>query len=155
MQWVYNEVVLTDEYRNHIGYITDTLPDYWTRKKLLFYTWGSCVLGCATSYRSHLIKDIWPADDFAPAHDSWIQLVIYPAKRRYIPKVLQEYRQHSQNVSGFTGSKTYEKKASETLAIQNNLKYLESLFRNSHLQGWKRIFLFIVYVAKNIRLLFT
>lgn len=152
--WVYNEVRLTDKDNNQIGLLTDELPSYWTRRKLLYYTWGSCVLGCATSYRTSILKDIWPADPLAPGHDSWIQLAIYPAHPFYIREILQDYRQHGKNVvgvpsleAGYTGN--------VELAIANNLAYLKSLSKNQKLKSWKRVLFVIVLSLKKIRSLLS
>ncbi len=150
VQWVYNEVRLTNQTGQPIGLLTDKLPDYWTRRKLLYYTWGSCVLGCATSYRTSLIKKLWPADPFATGHDSWIQLAIYPAKSYYIPEILQDYRQHDNNAAGLPSFKA-DFKADEKLAIHNNLLYLQSLSSNHTLQIWKRLFFKVVFYAKQLR----
>lgn len=152
VEWAYNEVVLTDESLHPIGHLTDSLPTYWTRRKLLYYTWGSCVLGCATSYRASTIKSFWPADPLAPGHDSWIQLAIYPAKAAYIPEVLQDYRQHGKNAVGFSNS-TVSEAANEKLAISNNLSYLRSLAKNRVLQPWKRCLFMLVYQLKIARAL--
>jgi hypothetical protein len=55
-----------------------------------------------TSSRSDLLKKTLPIPVYAPAHDSWIQFAIYPAKFVFIDKVLQTYRQHSNNQVGMT-----------------------------------------------------
>lgn len=151
IMWIYNEVVITDQNRKVTGYLTDTMPDYWTRRKLLYYTWGSCVLGCVTSYRANLIKNIWPADQNAPGHDSWIQLAIYPAKSAYIPEILQEYRQHKKNTVGLKSVPEEEINSRERQAIDNNLKYLKSLAFNSKLQLWKRLYFYLIFLIKKIR----
>lgn len=151
VMWAYSEVAVTDEDRKITGYLTNTMPDYWTRRKLLYYTWGSCVLGCATSYRANLIKNIWPADQNAPGHDSWIQLVIYPAKSFYLNEVLQEYRQHNQNTVGLKSVSEEEINSRERLAIDNNLKYLKSLVLNPKLQLWKRLYFYLIFLIKKIR----
>ncbi len=146
VKWVYNKALITDEFNNPTGFLTDTMPDYYekSRQKFLYYTWGSCIIGCATSYRAGLLKNILMADKFAPGHDSWIQLAIFPAKSGFIDEVLQLYRQHSNNTIGL-------KKGDENLAIKNNLIYLKSLIKNKQLVLWKRVFLFIVLIAKKIR----
>ncbi len=150
VQWVYNEVQLTDATGIQTGLLTDTLPDYWTRRKLLYYTWGSCVLGCATSYRARLIHPFWPADPLAPGHDSWIQLAIYPAKPYYIPEVLQDYRQHGSNAVGIM-TDVADTEAHRQLAIDSNLAYLKSLAANPRLQIWKRCLLTGVFLVKQLR----
>ena len=151
VQWVYNEVVVTDQDRNTLGYLTDSMPDYWTRKKLLYYTWGSCVLGCATSYRANLIKKVLPPDVNASGHDSWLQLAIYPAKSAYINEILQEYRQHKKNTVGLKTVSENEFANLEKLAISSNIKYLKSLVINNRLQIWKRIYFAVVLILKIIR----
>lgn len=151
IMWAYNEIAVTDENRKITGYLTDTMPDYWTRRNLLYYTWGSCVLGCATSYRARLIKDIWPADRNAPGHDSWIQLVIYPAKSSYLNEVLQEYRQHNQNTVGLKTVSESEIKEREKKAVENNINYLNSLILNHNVQLWKRLYFSLVLLVKIIR----
>lgn len=148
IQWVYNEVQLIDEEGNGIGYLSDKIHNYYTTKKLLHYTWGSCMLGCATSYRADLVRGIWPADKYAPGHDSWMQLAIFPAKSFHLQKVLQGYRQHENNVFGVRDSVQDERNA-----IVGNLCYLKSLIRNNRLQFWKRAFFVLVLVGKKIRTL--
>ena len=154
VMWVYNEVSLIDDLGKHIGYMNDSLVDYYeaSRRKLLNYVWGSCILGCATSYRTSILKDIFPADKYAPGHDSWIQLAIWPAKPGVIRKVLQKYRLHNNNASGFKLLYTEnETKALEVRAIVENLRYLHSLMHNNKLSYWKRLFFGVVYYAKRIR----
>lgn len=146
VHWVSNKAVITNEKNDPVGYLTDTMPDYYERgrQKLLYYTWGSCIIGCATSYRARILKGIWPADPHAPGHDSWIQLAIFPAKYFHIDEVLQKYRQHNNNTIGL-------KKGDESLAIKNNSLYLKSLIGNSRLGLWKRAVFLAVYAGKKIR----
>lgn len=151
IKWVYNELVITDEKRNHTGFLTDTLFDYWSKRKLLYHTWGSCILGCVTSYRRDLVCDIWPADKYAPGHDSWIQLVIFPAKSFHISEVLQEYRQHSANVVGLKQVDPQNLADLEKKAISDNFHYLKSLVCNKKIQFWKRVFFSFVYLTKKVR----
>ncbi len=151
VMWVYNEVRLTDQGNNQIGLLTDQLSDYWTRRKLLYYTWGSCVLGCATSYRASLLENIWPADINAPGHDSWIQLAIYPARPFHIPEVLQDYRQHASNLVGFKATQSEFDMKTEQKAIADNIRYLASLSKNYRFQFWKRVYFRTVYTLKLVR----
>lgn len=158
IMWVYNEVRLIggefSQTEKFPSLLTDSLPDYYSkeRKKLLYYVWGSCILGCATSYRSYVIKDIWPADSRAPGHDSWIQLAIFPAKSFHIPTVLQDYRQHEGNTVGVTSELKGEGfKKREQQAIQGNMHYLRNLVVNSRLSFWKRSFFLLAYTAKIVR----
>lgn len=145
-QWVYNEVRLVNERGTDIGRLTDSIPEYYKKRPLLYSTWGSCILGCSTSYRSHLLHGIWPADRYAPGHDSWIQLAIFPAKSFHIPAILQDYRQHPQNVFGIR-----ESSQNEHDAIVGNMLYLKNLVKNDRLQAWKRFFLFSIIIAKYMR----
>lgn len=154
VQWVYNNVVLVDENGGHIGFLTDYLPDYWTsaRQRLLNYTWGSCVIGTATSYRASVMKGRWPADPLSQGHDSWIQMAIYPAKSHFVSEIVQDYRQHANNLTGIRQLKKKEKDQElEARAIAENMNYLKSLSRNNRLQLWKRSFFLLVFCAKKIR----
>lgn len=146
VHWVANKVVITDEKNNPTGYLTDTMPDYYekSRQKILYYTWGSCIIGCATSYRASILKNIWPADICAPGHDSWIQMAISPANYYLLDEVLQTYRQHANNTVGL-------KAGNESLAIKNNMIYLKSLVWNNRVQLWKRFLFLIVFIGKKIR----
>lgn len=148
IRWVYNEARLVDEKGKFIGLLTDISDIYYSKKRrwLLNTIWGTCILGCVTSYRSSLIKNTWPADIHAPGHDSWIQLVIFPAKAFHIPSILQDYRQHDANVFGLR-----KIVANQSEIIAQNMKYLKSLVKNRHIQRWKRLFLFIVYHVKMAR----
>lgn len=146
IKWIYNEVRLINENDGSIGYLSEKIQNYYLPKKFLHYTWGSCMLGCATSYRSEHIKNIWPADKYSPGHDSWIQLAIFPAKSFHIRKVLQDYRQHPNNVFGVRDSAQDERDA-----ITGNMRYLRSLIQNNRLQLRKRVFIFLVLVGKKAR----
>lgn len=155
--WVYNEIRLINEVGVSQGYMIDTFPDYYSKKRrwILNYVWGSCILGCATSYRVSLIRSILPPDKHAPAHDSWIQLAIWPAKPFVIQEVLQDYRIHKSNASDFKLSRsTEESKVLEQQAIKDNMVRLKSFSRNSHLAPWKRLLFFTVYVSKHLRLVY-
>lgn len=152
VQWVCNNVVITNPELKPVGYLTDYLPDYWTRRKFLYYTWGSCVIGCATSYRASVMKGRWPADPLSQGHDSWIQMAIYPAKRHYISEVLQDYRQHESNMTGIRHMTSNEKDvAKEAQAVRENMDYLKNLVRNNRLQLWKRGYLLLVVLGKQLR----
>ncbi len=146
IEWIYNEAIITDENNLPTGHLTDLIPDYYTRRKLLYYVWGSCIIGCATSYRASLIQNRWPADALSSGHDSWIQLAIFPAKPFYLKEVLQDYRQHANNSVGLKGiNKTPE------WLMQQNMLYLGSLMKNRQLQSWKRFYFFAVLLGKKVR----
>lgn len=155
--WVYNKLVLVDEDEKEIGFLEDTLKDYYTkeRMKLLYYTWGSCIGGAMTSYRASILHKVMPIGKHAPAHDSWIQLAIFPSKSFFIDKVLQVYRQHGGNEVGWGQEFSKEEfKKREKLAISGNLQFLKYLPKNRHLQLWKRIYFYFVYRVKQIRVIF-
>lgn len=151
IKWVYNNVIITDDHLNSVGRLTDSIPDYWTRYRLLDFTWGSCVIGCATSYRAKYIRTIWPAGEFVQGHDAWIQLNMWPAKRYYIDEELQFYRQHDNNTVGLKQVTGDEFRIRENLAIKINKQYLFSLAMNSKVIFWKRSFFFLVWFLKKIR----
>ncbi|MFH1188278.1 MAG: glycosyltransferase [bacterium] len=156
--WVYNKLVLVDEHDKKIGFLEDTINDYYKkeRMKLLYYTWGSCIGGAMTSYRASILHKAMPIGRYCPAHDSWIQLAIFPLKPFFIDEVLQVYRQHNSNEVGWGKKQTMkELKRKKQEAISDNMRYLKYLPENKNLQLWKRIFFNIVYVAKRIRGMFT
>ena len=152
VQWVFNRLVITDSINNPIGYIEDTLPDYYRHKTMLENVWGSCIGGAMTSYRAECIKKALPIPSYAPAHDSWIQFAIFPAKSIFIDKVLQTYRQHNNNQVGMAVATDMEaKKQLEEESILANYYRLKMYAREPHLQIWKRGFVLIVYYLKKIR----
>lgn len=154
VSWVYNRLVITDAAGNEIGYLEDTLPDYYRHKTMLENAWGSCIGGAQTSYRAALVKKAMPADPYAPAHDSWIQLAINPLRGTFVNQILQTYRQHGANEVGvrtFTREQEIER---EVRAIRENIRYLRSLAGNSRLPFWKRSFFFFAYIAKKTRAFF-
>lgn len=152
VQWVFNRLVITDAYNNPTGYIEDTLPDYYRHKTILENVWGTCIGGAMTSYRAKLVKKILPIPAYAPAHDSWIQLAIYPAKFSYINQVLQTYRQHGNNQVGMSVMTDRDAlKQNERQAIADNYMRLRMYVGERQLQLWKRIFLGVVYILKRLR----
>lgn len=152
VMWVYNRFVITDSENKEIGYIEDTMPDYFRHKSLLDNMWGSCIGAAQTSYRTHLIKSALPFPLFAPAHDSWIQAVIYPAKPYFINKVLNTYRQHNRNMVGLATSGDMEAIVkNETQAIADNYRRLLQYATAPQIQLWKKAFLIAVYCIKKIR----
>ncbi|MFA6608781.1 MAG: glycosyltransferase [Candidatus Paceibacterota bacterium] len=146
--WVYNKVVLTNSENKKIGYLEDSALDYYRNKTALENTWGSCILGCATSYRAEDLHKILPAGKFAPAHDSWIQLALYPKKSFFIDEYLQDYRIHKGNTFGLGEKATKER---EQLAVKENILYLKNLPMNKNLSFGKRLFFKAVFIAKMIR----
>ncbi len=155
VMWVYNRLVLVDESGNKaVGYLEDTINDYYEkgRMKLRYYTWGSCIGGAMTSYRASILYKAMPIGKYAPAHDSWIQLAIFPAKSFFIDKILQVYRLHGGNEVGWGKKKSPEEiRETENRAISENMRYLKHLPKNKNLQLWKRIFFFAVYQIKALR----
>ncbi len=146
--WVYNKVVLIDKDGNKIGLLEDSAPDYYRNKTAIENTWGSCILGCATSYRAKDVHKIMPIGMHAPAHDSWIQMALYPKKAHFIDEYLQEYRIHDANTVGIGQEATKER---ETKAIFENMCYLKCLPHNRNLGIKKRLFFLVVFWAKKAR----
>ncbi len=150
--WAYNRFVITDAENNPIGYIEDKMPDYFRHKTLLENAWGSCIGAAQSSYRAALAKKAMPIPSYVPAHDSWIQLAIYPAKPAFIPKVLNTYRQHNSQQVGMVDATDPEAlRAREAKAISDNFDYLWKLSFNRQLTFTKRAYLFSAYMAKRIR----
>ncbi len=153
--WVYNRSVLTDIHNNPIGYIEDSSPNYYTKRTLLENTWGSCIGGAHMSFRAKYMNRVLPFDKAAGAHDPWIQVVLYPRKAVFIDKVLQTYRQHGNNDTGWSkepikiSDEEYKKK--EGVAIANNLARLKTYSKNKQFELWKRILFFMLYRLKIIR----
>lgn len=148
--WMYNEVELIDEHKNYIGLLTDKCPIYYEKINLLNYIGGRCILGCATSYRSSLIKDIWPISDLAPSHDSWIQLFLYNKKHWHIALKLQKYRQHQTNVFGIINS---NKNSPDDILknIQKSISYTKDLCKNKKLEAYLKILIIILLIMKSIK----
>ena len=152
VQWVYNRFVITDAENNPVGYMEDRLPDYFRYKNMLENAWGSCIGAAQTSYRTNILKSVMPIPSYAPAHDSWIQLAIYPAKPAFINEVLNTYRQHNNQQVGIVNATNPEAvRAREAEAIAGNFNYLSKLPWNKQLSLWKRIYFIFVYWIKCIR----
>lgn len=152
VMWVFNRLVITDKDNNPIGYIDDTLPDYYRHKTMLENAWGTCIGGAMTSYRADLVKSTLPIPLYSPAHDSWIQFAIYPTKPVFIDKVLQTYRQHNNNMVGMKveSDKEYLRN-NEREAIAANYMRLRRYACEKHLPLWKRLAVLVVYLLKCIR----
>ncbi len=151
IKWVYNKVVVTDEENNPTGLLEDAIVSSYyekSRRNILYYTWGSCILGCATSYRASVLKNIWPAPAYSHGHDSWIQLAIWPATPFFIDEYLQDYRQHTNNTTGL------RKLGTEEMAIKHNLLFLKSLVMSDRIEVWKRVFFLLVILGKLVRSVF-
>lgn len=147
IKWVYNSVRLIDNTGKDIGLLTDTIPNYYTKRSLFVNSGGGCILGCATSYRSECLKDIWPIDDLSPSHDSWIQMAIYPATSFHVDIILQDYRQHEHNVFGLLPKTTSTKDE----AIQKNIQYQKNNSKNKIFARWKRFYFLILFIIKTIK----
>lgn len=157
VMWAYNRVSLVDEEGGMVGLMTDTFPEYYSRRRrwILNYVWGSCILGCATSYRTSAIKELLPPDKHASAHDSWLQMALWPLEPACIDEVLQDYRIHGSNTSDFKLSRTPDEEARlETRAIHDNMVRLSSFSKNSHLALWKRLLFRTIYILKKVRLVY-
>lgn len=153
VMWAFNRFVFTDSEGNETGYIEDVIPDYYRHKTILENVWGTCIGAAQTSYRADVIKKALPIPEYCPAHDSWIQLAIYPAKPFFIDKVVNTYRQHNSNQIGMKSEVNLEEsKKREKIAIADNYYRLRKYASEKHLQLWKRIFLIFVYYLKCIRL---
>ena len=151
VMWAFNRCVLTDGDGNETGHIEDILPDYYRHKTMLENTWGTCIGAAQTSYRTEILKRAMPIPDYAPAHDSWIQLAIYPTKPFFIDSVANTYRQHGNNMIGFAATNTEADRVREQQAINDNLRYLRQLAMNRRLPLWKNIVFAGVYAAKIVR----
>lgn len=157
VEWAYNEVRLVDEKGGSQGYMTDTFPTYYSKERrwVLNYVWGSCILGCATSYRASAIQTLLPPDKHAPAHDSWLQMALWPSAPAEVKEVLQDYRMHGANTSNFKLSRPKdEEKRMEEQAIKDNFIRLKSFSRNPRLAIWKRLLFLTAYIAKHLRLVY-
>ncbi len=146
--WAYNEVRLMDENNEKVlGYETDRIPNYYAPVSLFKMIGGRCILGCATSYRKSATDKIWPLSEFAPAHDSFTQLSLYPSKSIHIQKVLQDYRQHANTVTHDlqTG------KVDIGSNVRKNINYVKDLCRRRNFPIWKRIYFFAIYCLKNVK----
>jgi hypothetical protein len=96
-----------------------------------------------------------PPDIHASAHDSWMQLALWPAKPAVIHEVLQDYRIHKSNTSDFKLTRSpEEEKALEARAVQDNFVRLKSFSKNPRLAVWKRLLFLCVYIIKRGRLLY-
>lgn len=156
VDWVYDKSVLTNENDEKIGTLEEQVPNYYSKDKLtlLNYAWGTCIGAAHGSYRAHLVHKAMPIPEYAPGHDSWIQLFIYPSNPVFIDKVGIEYRQHAGQQVGWNHKVTLEEfKEKEAKAIAGNLNYLKRLALNPKLALWKRLFFAAAYAAKQFRLL--
>ena len=148
INWVYNTVRLIDNAGKDIGLLTDRIPDYYFKRSLFVNSGGGCILGCATSYRAECIKNIWPIDDIAPSHDSWIQMAIYPAQSFHVNMILQDYRQHEDNIFGVFKKPVITDRDED---IRRNIQYQKNNSRNKLFVGWKRLYFFFLYFIKTIK----
>ncbi len=151
VSWVYNEVMLIDENRLVLGPLTTHIKGYYTEIKLLHRIGGRCILGCSTSYRSSHIKNIWPISNFAPSHDSWIQLHLHEYKSVHIKKILQDYRQHANNAYGVRTGNGIQKEE-EFNNITKTINYTKDLLRDKNLGYSDKFKLGLILIAKIINL---
>lgn len=154
IKWIYNRSVLIDENNGELGLLEDTIPNYYSEAKLtlLNYAWGTCMGGAHISCRAELVHAAIPIPHTAPAHDTWLELFIYPAKVAFIDEILLEYRQHPGQQIGWNHVYSKEElKRREGQAISDNMHFLRYLPTDRRLALWKRFFFLIVYIAKIIR----
>jgi glycosyltransferase involved in cell wall biosynthesis len=148
IKWVYNEVRITDEFDNNIGTLREKFDGYYDKKLSVYRrSNGCCILGCATSYKTDALKKAIPINILAPGHDSWIQLVLHWKKSYHIKKILQDYRQHSNNVFGVMSKKTSNIEEN----INNNIKYLKNLMVNKQIIFLNKIILFPILCLKILK----
>jgi hypothetical protein len=80
---------------------------------------------------------------------------LWPKKPAFIHEVLQDYRIHKSNTSDFKLTRSPEEaKILETRAIKDNMERLKYFSGNSRLAIWKRLLFFVVYIFKQIRLMY-
>jgi hypothetical protein len=94
-------VELIDENGRSIGALEDAAPDTTATRRSGQAAWGSCILGCATSYRAEAVKWTLPIGRHARAHDSWIQLLLHGRPHVFLDVQLQFYRMHEANSAGW------------------------------------------------------
>lgn len=160
VSWVYNRVELTDGEKKSLGFLEDAIPIYYTHKRnARENAWGACILGCATSYRADKVKKAFPLIPEAVAHDSWTQLMIWPAKSAYIPDILQIYRQHNNNDWGWNPERERQRSESELrrqleIDISNNERLIIGIVRSNRVPMWKRIYFLFILIGKRLRRMF-
>ena len=157
VMWAYNKVRLIDDKEHPMGTMTDTWKDYYSKSRrwVLNYVWGSCILGCTTSYRASAIRKFLPPDANAPAHDSWLQMSLWPSEPAEIGEILQDYRVHGNNTSDFKLTRSpEEEKTLEARAIKDNMVRLKAFSMNPRLQLWKRSMFFAAFLGKRARLMY-
>lgn len=145
--WVYNFVALTDEQMNPLGSLTDANQSYYKKVGFKNLLSGRCILGCATSYRREYISSIWPIPASAPAHDTWIQIHMFPYKHYYIDIPLQDYRQHTNTVTHALMSAPQNIKNE----ILKSISYAVVLFKDSNLPWHLRLYAGAIAVLKMIK----
>jgi glycosyltransferase involved in cell wall biosynthesis len=148
ISWVYNEVRLVDGDGRPVGYLTDVFQEYYTKKwSVLHRIGGRCILGCATSYRAADLKDVLPINNLAPGHDSYIQLALHGMKSLHLETILQEYRQHDQNVFGVSNN------VSDNIHkdITKSIAYTQSLSQSSVFLMRTRLMFFAIFIAKALK----
>lgn len=96
---VVNDVSITDEKLKPTG---RTVLEQTRAAGVLGANAKSLTLGCATAFRSSLRQLISPIPSLDYGHDSWIHdFAEVIGGRRVLPRTLQLYRRHDQNVSNW------------------------------------------------------
>jgi len=146
-KWVCNKVRIISKDNKNLGGLDDFYTNYYSNIKILNQIGGRCIIGCSTSYIAKYIKNIWPISKYAPSHDSYIQLNIRPHKTYLIEKVLQDYRQHENNVFGIN------KKESNNINgnIEKSIKYTKDLYMRRGGSIIKRCVFLILFILKKIK----
>jgi glycosyltransferase involved in cell wall biosynthesis len=146
--WVYNRVLLIDENNNKIGTLEDTAPEYYQRRSITQAAWGSCILGCATSYRATAIMSALPIGRYARAHDSWIQLMVHSEGYSFLDSQLQLYRLHGSNSAGWNNNTSEE----QNIKMRDGyIDLLKELAMNQNIRRTKRSFFLFLYLKKILK----
>ena len=143
--WVYNRVELIDENGRRIGTLEDAAPDYYGEKTITQAAWGSCILGCATSYRAEAVKWTLPIGRHARAHDSWIQLLLHARPHVFLDVQLQFYRMHEANSAGWNQPEGPEH---QRQMHDGYVRLLRELSQNPKIPVDRRLFFFGLYLKK-------
>ena len=143
--WVYNRVRLIDEDNKDIGNLEDSVPEYYGRRTITQAAWGSCILGCATSYRAASLMNTLPIGRHARAHDSWIQVMLHSKGYFFLDCPLQLYRLHGSNNAGWNKDTTSEQ---DRNMRDGYIELLRELALNRKVKATRRIFFYLLYLKK-------
>ena len=149
--WIFNDFNSVDKNNNFLGRSVNISPGYFKGINLLNRIGGRCVIGCTTSYKSIFLKNIFPIDDLSPSHDSWIQLFFSSKKHYFIDKVLQNYRQHDNNVFGFRRDNNIKDRYLINLDIIRSAKYTNNISKNKIFSFKRRSLFKFIYFLKMVK----